>query len=101
MMAPRDVTVPAVVDHSDLRFWLKDRARVEQEILDGNPFRVLGTDGVRHDAMIEFLLRGGLLGVALGVRASGLTKNLGFTYRCLLGLQCLFELVGIFSLPNC
>ena len=57
MMAPRDVTVPAVVDHSDLRFWLKDRARVEQEILDGNPFRVLESERGRHDAMRRGMAR--------------------------------------------
>jgi len=53
-MAPRDVAMPAVVDGCGLRFWLKDRARVEQEILDGHPFRVLESERGRHDAMLDF-----------------------------------------------
>jgi len=100
-MAPRDVTVPAVVDHSDLRFWLKDRARVEQEILDGNPFRVLESERGRHDAMLDFLLHSGLWAVATGMRPSGLKKDNGIPYRCLNGLQCMREMAGIPTPANC
>ena len=68
----------AAADRS-LRFWKKDRQQVEQDIVEGRPFRVLDSELGRFDAMLDFLLRSGPWAAAAEMRPSGL-KN-GIPYR--------------------
>jgi len=100
MMAPTAVAVPPAPD-GEFRFWLKDRARVEQEIVDGLPFRVLESERGRYDAMLDFLLHSGLWAAATEMRPSGLKKDNGIPYRCLNGLECLREMAGIDTPAEC
>jgi len=100
MMAPTAVAVPPAPG-GEFRFWLKDRARVEQEIVDGLPFRVLESERGRYDAMLDFLLHSGLWAAATEMRPSGLKKDNGIPYRCLNGLECLREMAGIDTPAEC
>lgn len=99
-MAPRIAAAPPAPDDG-FRFWLKDRARVEQQIVDGRPFRVVGTERGRYDAMLDFLLHTGLWAAATGMRPSGLKQDNGIPYGCLNGLECLREMVGIATPAEC
>jgi hypothetical protein len=90
----------AAADRS-LRFWKKDRQQVEQDIVEGRPFRVLDSERGRFDAMLDFLLRSGLWAAATEMRPSGLKKDNGIPYRLLNGVECLREMAGIDTPANC
>ena len=83
------------------RIWEKDRERVQQDIVEGRPFRVLDTERGRFDAMLDFLLRTGLWGAATEMRPSGLKKENDTPYRLLNGVECLREMAGIDTPTNC
>lgn len=100
MTAPSPAANPPALDPG-FRFWLKDPARVEQEILDGRPFRVLESERGCYDAMLDFLLHSGLWEAAAGMRPSGLKQDNGIPYRSLNGLECLRELACIDTPAEC
>ena len=97
-MAPRDA---AAARGASFRFWDKDRARVEQDVLEGVAFRVLQTESGRHDALLDFLLQTGLWAAATEMRPSGLKKDNGIPYTLRNGLECLRELAGMATPANC
>src|SRR2546427_10449365 len=100
MRTSRDVNSSAAADGS-LRFWKKDRQQVEQDIVEGRPFRVLDSERGRFDAMLDFMLRSGLWAAATEMRPSGLKKDNGIPYRLLNGVECLREMAGIDTPANC
>ena len=83
------------------RIWAKDRARVEQDIVEGRPFDAFVSERGRFDAMFDFMLRSGLWTAATEMRPSGLKKNNGISYRLLNGVECLREMAGIDTPANC
>ena len=85
----------------DFRIWEKDRECVQQDIVEGRPFRVLDTERGRFDAMLDFMLRSGLWAAATEMRPSGLKKENGIPYRLLNGVECLREMAGIDTPANC
>src|SRR5882724_3796420 len=81
---------PVTTGRADsFRIWAKDRARVEQDIVEGRPFDAFVSERGRFDAMLDFLLRSGLETAATEMRPSGLKKNNGIPYRLLNGVECL------------
>src|SRR6266487_2892181 len=101
MRTSRDVNSSAAAADRSLRFWKKDRQQVEQDIVEGRPFRVLDSERGRFDAMLDFLLRSGLWAAATEMRPSGLKKDNGIPYRLLNGVECLREMAGIDTPANC
>src|SRR6266516_2072969 len=97
----RDVNSSAAAADGSLRFWKKDRQQVEQDIVEGRPFRVLDSERGRFDAMLDFLLRSGLCAAATEMRPSWLKKDNGIPYRLLNGVECLREMAGIDTPANC
>jgi hypothetical protein len=95
------VNSSAAAADGSLRFWKKDRQQVEQDIVEGRPFRVLDSERGRFDAMLDFLLRSGLWAAATEMRPSGLKKDNGIPYRLLNGVECLREMAGIDTPANC
>jgi len=83
------------------RIWEKNRARVEQDIVEGGAFDAFVSERGRLDAMFDFLLRSGLWTAATEMRPSGLKKNNGISYRLLNGVECLREMAGIDTPANC
>jgi hypothetical protein len=86
---------------SAFRIWQKDRERVEQDIVEGRPFRVFDTERGRLDGMLDFLLKTELWGAATGIRPSGLKKNNGVPYQLLNGVECLREMAGLDTPSDC
>jgi hypothetical protein len=86
---------------SSFRIWEKDRARVEQDIVEGRPFDAFISERGRFDAMFDFMLRSGLWTPATEMRPSGLKKDNGIPYRLLNGVECLREMAGIDTPANC
>src|SRR2546425_11638290 len=101
MRTSRDVNSSAAAADGILHFWKKDRQQVEQDIVEGRPFRVLDSERGRFDAMLDFLLRSGLWAAATEMRPSGLKKDNGIPYRLLNGVECLREMAGIDTPANC
>lgn len=99
-MAPSPAAAPSASE-AVFRVWPKDRARVEQEVVDGLPFRVVETERGRYDAMLDFLLHSGLWEAATRMRPSGLKQDNGIPYRCLNGLECLREMAGVDTPAGC
>jgi len=93
--------VTAAVRADSFRIWEKNRARVEQDIVEGRPFDAFVSERGRFDAMFDFLLRSGLWTAATEMRPSGLKKNNGISYRLLNGVECLREMAGIDTPANC
>src|SRR3989442_11755351 len=93
--------VTAAVRADSFRIWEKNRARVEQDIVEGRPFDAFVSERGRFDAMFDFLLRSGLWTAATEMRPSGLKKNNGISYRLLNGVECLREMAGIDPPANC
>src|SRR6266853_385530 len=85
----------------DWRVWEEDRARVEQDIVEGRPFQVWETERGRCDAMLDFMLRHVLWDAATQIRPSKLKKDNGVPYRLLNGVECLREMAGIDTPANC
>ena len=83
------------------RIWEKDRARVEQDIVEGRPFDAFVSERGRFDAMFDFMLRHGLWQAATEMRPSQLKKDNGIPYRLLNGVECLREMAGIDTPANC
>src|ERR1700674_1262338 len=83
------------------RIWEKDRARVEQDIVEGRPFDAFVSELGRFDAMFDFMLRNGLWQAATEMRPSQLKKANGIPYRLLNGVECLREMAGIDTPTNC
>lgn len=83
-----------------LRIWEKDRARVEQDIVEGLPLDAFVSERGRFDAMFDFMLRNGLWKTAAEMRPSGLKKDNGIPYRLLHGVECLREMAGIDTPAN-
>ena len=92
------VTVPG---GDGFRIWEKDRARVEQDIVEGRPFDAFVSERGRFDAMFDFMLRQGLWQAATEMRPSQLKKDNGIPYRLLNGVECLREMAGIDTPANC
>jgi hypothetical protein len=86
---------------SAFRIWQKDRERVEQDIVEGRPFRVFDTERGRLDGMLDFLLKTELWGAAAEIRPSGLKKNNGVPYQLLNGVECLREMAGLDTPADC
>ena len=93
--------VTAAVRADSFRIWEKNRARVEQDIVEGRPFDAFVSERGRFDAMFDFLLRSGLWTAATEMRPAGLKKNNGISYRLLNGVECLREMAGIDTPANC
>jgi hypothetical protein len=91
----------AAAGADSFRIWAKDRARVEQEIVEGGPFDAFVSERGRFDAMFDFLLRSGLWTATTEMRPSGLKKNNGISYRLLNGVECLREMAGIDTPAHC
>src|SRR5712692_5693919 len=100
MRTSRDVNSTAAAADGSLRFWKKDRQQVEQDIVEGRPFRVLDSERGRFDAMLDFLLRSGLWAAATEMRPSGLKKDNGIPYRLLNGVECLREMARLPSVAS-
>jgi len=83
------------------RIWEKDRARVEQDIVEGLPFDAFVSERGRFDAMFDFMLRSGLWQAATEMRPAGLKKDNGIPYRLLNGVECLREMAGIETPADC
>jgi DDE family transposase len=83
------------------RVWEKDRARVEQDIVEGLPFEAFVSERGRFDAMFDFMLRSGLWQAATEMRPAGLKKDNGIPYRLLNGVECLREMAGIETPADC
>jgi DDE family transposase len=98
---PDLVPTPATPGAGAFRIWEKDRERVQQDIVEGRPFRVFDTERGRFDGMLDFLLRTGLWGAATEMRPSGLKKNNGVPYRLLNGVECLREMAGLDTPADC
>jgi hypothetical protein len=88
-------------ESTSFRIWLKNRQQVEQEIVEGRPFRVLESERGRYDGMLDFMTQSGLWAAATGMRPSGLKKDNGVPYPCLNGLLCLKELSGLATAAEC
>ena len=52
--------VTAAVRADSVRIWEKNRARVEQDIVEGRPFDAFVSERGRFDAMFDFMLQSGL-----------------------------------------
>ena len=89
------------VKADSFRIWAKDRAQVEQDIVEGRPFDAFVSERGRLDAMFDFLLRSGLWTAATEMRPSGLKKNNGISHRLLNGVECLREMAGIDTPAHC
>src|SRR2546427_12333005 len=87
--------VTAAARADSFRIWEKNRARVEQDIVEGRPFDAFVSERGRFDAMFDFLLRCCKETAATEMRPSGLKKNNGISYRLLNGVECLREMAGI------
>jgi Transposase DDE domain len=94
-------SVKAAGGGGSFRIWEKDRARVEQDIVEGRPFDAFISERGRFDAMFDFMLRSGLWTPATEMRPSGLKKDNGIPYRLLNGVECLREMAGIDTPANC
>src|SRR6266704_5516062 len=101
MTGPVPKTVTAAVSGDSFRIWEKDRARVEQDIVEGRPFDAFISERGRFDAMFDFMLRSGLWQAAREMRPSGLKKDNGIAYRLLNGVECLREMAGVDTPANC
>lgn len=101
MTAARNTSPSSPDGAPSFRIWHKDRAQVEQDIVEGRPFRVLESERGRYDAMLDFQLQSGLWAAATEMRPSGLKKENGIPYQCLNGLECLREMAGIAEVANC
>src|SRR5881628_904935 len=75
--------VTAAGSADSFRVWQKDRPRVEQAIVEGDPFDAFVSERGRFDAMFDFMLRSGLWTAATEMRPAGLKKNNGISYRLL------------------
>jgi hypothetical protein len=95
---PHSVKAPG---GDSFRIWEKDRAQVEQDIVEGRPFEAFLSERGRFDGMFDFLLRNGLWKAATEMRPSGLKKDNGIPYRLLNGVECLREMAGIDTPANC
>ena len=71
--------VAAAVSADSFHIWAKDRARVEQDIVEGRPFDAFVSERGRFDAMCDFMLRSGLWTAATEMRPSGRKKNNGIS----------------------
>jgi hypothetical protein len=101
MTGPDRVQPVTVAGGGSFRIWEKDRARVEQDIVEGHPFDAFVSERGRFDAMFDFLLRSGLWTAATEIRPSKLKRNNGISYRLLNGVECLREMAGIDTPANC
>src|SRR5947207_14880064 len=102
MTGPDPIRPVIVAVRTDsFRIWEKNRARVEQDIVEGRDFVAVGSARGRIDAMFDFLLRSGLWTAATEMRPAGLKKNNGISYRLLNGVECLREMAGIDTPANC
>ena len=79
MTGPVPKPVTAAVGGESFRFWEKDRARVEQDIVEGRPFDAFISERGRFDGMFDFMLKSGLWTAATEMRPSGLKKDNGHT----------------------
>ena len=93
--------VTAAVSDDSFHIWEKDRARVEQDIVEGRPFDAFISERGRFDGMFDFMLKSGLWTAATEMRPSGLKKDNGIPYRLLNGVECLREMAGIDTPANC
>ena len=93
--------VTAAVSDDSFHIWEKDRARVEQDIVEGRPFDAFISVRGRFDGMFDFMLKSGLWTAATEMRPSGLKKDNGIPYRLLNGVECLREMAGIDTPANC
>lgn len=98
---PIQPVTAAVGAEDSFRIWEKNRARVEQDIVEGGPFDAFVSERGRFDAMFDFMLRSGLWTAATEMRPSGLKKNNGISYRLLNGVECLREMAGIDTPAHC
>ena len=101
MTGPVLKPVTAANSGDSFRIWEKDRARVEQDIVEGRPFDAFISERGRFDGMFDFMLRSGLWTPATEMRPSGLKKDNGIPYRLLNGVECLREMAGIDTPANC
>ena len=60
MTGPVPKPVTPTVGGDSFRIWEKDRARVAQDIVEGQPFDASLSERGRFDGMLDFLLRSGL-----------------------------------------
>src|SRR5438046_9035792 len=87
--------VTAAVRADSFRIWEKNRARVEQDIVEGRPFDAFVSERGRFDAMFDFLLRSGLWTAATEMRPAGLKRNHGLSCRVLTGAGALPGMAGL------
>src|SRR5437867_13366875 len=89
--------VTAAVRADSFRVWEKNRARVEQDIVEGRPFEAFASERGGFDAMRGLLLRRRLWTAATELRPGALKRHSGICYRLLSGGQWLGGMAAIDS----